>query len=86
MPKLFYFRRSWKSYATAIYVAVLALVLLLAVEFARAGGPQYVAGISYFDARLAGQPVTWAGGTVPYYTDQGNSDCRRVGDTCWTTG
>ena len=72
MPKPFHFRCGWKASATVLYVAVLALVLLLAVEFARAGGPQYVAGISYFDPGVAGQPVTWAGGTVRYYTDQGN--------------
>lgn len=33
-----------------------ALFLILMVEFARAGGPEYVAGISYFNAGLAGQP------------------------------
>ena len=43
----------------AIYALVLgALFLLLVVEFARAGGPEYVAGVSYFDAGLAGHPVT----------------------------
>ena len=56
-----------------IYGLVLgALFLVLMVEFARAGGPEYVAGISYFNAGLAGQPVTWLNGTVNYYTDQGD--------------
>jgi len=56
-----------------IYGLVLgALFLVLMVEFARAGGPEYVAGISYFNAGLAGQPVTWLNGTINYYTDQGD--------------
>lgn len=56
-----------------LYAIAVALMLLIAlVELARAGGPQYVAGTRYFNAGLAGQPITWAGGTVNYYTDQGN--------------
>jgi hypothetical protein len=38
---------------------------------ARAGGPKYVAGASYFDPAALGQPVHWAGGQVDYYVDQG---------------
>src|ERR1700758_3533186 len=64
---------SWRDRRIAIYAAALALVLLIVlVELARAGGPKYVAGSSYFNAGLAGQPVTWAGGVVRYYTDQGD--------------
>jgi len=64
---------SWRDRRIAIYAAALALVLLIVlVELARAGGPQYVAGVSYFNAGLAGQPITWAGGTITYYTDQGD--------------
>ncbi|MGC2194610.1 MAG: IPT/TIG domain-containing protein [Terriglobales bacterium] len=63
-------RSEWRI---AIYVAAVALIILIAlVEFARAGGPQYVAGIGYFNAGLAGQPVTWSGGEIRYYTDQGD--------------
>ena len=55
------------------YAAALALFLLIVlVQLARAGNPAYVAGISYFESGLAGQPITWAGGSVSYYTDQGN--------------
>src|SRR5882757_3963434 len=57
----------------AIFVLVCSLLLLvLLVEFARAGGPQYVAGVSYFDSGLAGRQLTWPGGSVHYYTDQGD--------------
>jgi hypothetical protein len=56
---------------------VLRLVMALAVVFffalaARAGGPEYVAGSSYFNSSLMGQPLTWPNGTVNYYTDQGD--------------
>ena len=54
------------------YVAGAILFLIALVEIARAGGPQYVAGVSYFDNGLAGKPVTWANGTITYYTDLGN--------------
>jgi hypothetical protein len=36
-----------------------------------AGGPKYVAGVKFFNAGLAGQPVRWAGGQVNYFVDQG---------------
>lgn len=64
---------SWRDRRIVIYVAALALVLLIVlVELARAGGPQYVAGVSYFNAGLAGQPITWTRGAITYYTDQGD--------------
>ena len=36
-----------------------------------AGGPKYVAGVSFFNPAVVGQPVHWAGGQVNYYVDQG---------------
>ena len=36
-----------------------------------AGGPKYVAGSSYFNPAVMGQPVHWSGGQVQYYVDQG---------------
>src|SRR5271163_3346181 len=49
----------------------LAIVLLFAV-LARAGGPGYVAGSSYFNPSTMGQPITWSLGQVNYYTDRGD--------------
>ena len=49
----------------------LALALLLAPTFALAGGPKYVAGVSFFNPGVVGQPVHWSGGRVDYYVDQG---------------
>ncbi len=36
-----------------------------------AGGPRYIAGVSYFDPAVMGEPVHWAGGQVRYYVDRG---------------
>ena len=53
------------------WVRALAAVALLS-KLANAGGPGFVAGASYFDPTTKGMPLTWAQGTVTYYTDQGN--------------
>ncbi len=47
------------------------LCVALAPVAAWAGGPKYVAGVSYFNPAVVGQPVHWAGGQVNYYVDQG---------------
>ena len=52
-------------------LSVFGIVLQLA-SVARAGGPAYVAGASYFDPSTMGSPVTWAQGTISYYTDRGD--------------
>jgi hypothetical protein len=52
----------------ATVIAVLAVVL----PMARAGGPKYIAGASYFNSGLAGTPLTWSQGAITYYTDQGD--------------
>jgi hypothetical protein len=49
----------------------LAIVLVFAA-IARAGGPMYVAGSSYFNSGTMGQPLIWSLGQVNYYTDQGD--------------
>ena len=45
--------------------------LLLFAPSASAGGPKYVAGTSFFNPGVLGQPIHWAGGQVNYYVDQG---------------
>ena len=56
---------------TVTYGMILLWVVLVALaQFVRAGGPKYVAGSSYFNPGLAGQPVTWANGAVRYYADR----------------
>lgn len=52
---------------------IFALVMVVQLaSIARAGGPAYVAGASYFDPSTIGSPITWAQGTLSYYTDQGD--------------
>ena len=50
-------------------VAVSLAVLGPAV--ALAGGPKYVAGVSFFNPGVVGQPIHWAGGVLNYSVDQG---------------
>jgi hypothetical protein len=50
---------------------LLAMVLLLGKPI-HAGGPEFVAGVSYFDPTVKGTPLTWPQGLVSYYTDQGD--------------
>ncbi|HEY1271634.1 MAG TPA: IPT/TIG domain-containing protein, partial [Terriglobales bacterium] len=57
---------------TVLLAALLILILFLLVQFARAGGPKYVAGASFFDPASKGTPVIWSQGTVDYYTDPGS--------------
>lgn len=53
-------------------VLTLTVLLALALPIAvHAGGPAYVAG-SGFNSGAAGTPLTWAGGQISYYTDQGD--------------
>ena len=49
-----------------------ALLCACSAVAAFAGGPLYVAGVSGFNSSATGQPITWTGGVVNYYTDQGN--------------
>lgn len=52
-----------------------ASALAVALSFSRtsfAGGPEYIAGSSYFNASAVGQPLTWSQGQINYYTDQGD--------------
>lgn len=56
----------------ALRVSISAAVALALSVAAYAGGPRYVAGTSYFDPAVTGQPIVWANGRVSYYTDLGS--------------
>jgi hypothetical protein len=59
-----------RSFLLRVVLAIGAgLVLAL---LSRAGGPEFVAGTSYFLPTTSGQPLTWPQGLVTYYTDQGD--------------
>src|ERR1700745_1324621 len=51
--------------------ATISLVLVLFPSLTLAGGPKHVAGTTYFNPGVVGQPVRWASGQITYYTDQG---------------
>lgn len=40
---------------------LIILTITSSVQLARAGGPKYVAGASYFNSNVKGTPLTWAG-------------------------
>ncbi|MGE0407013.1 MAG: IPT/TIG domain-containing protein, partial [Candidatus Korobacteraceae bacterium] len=46
--------------------------MLALLSSASAGGPRYIAGVSYFQNGLAGTPMRWFGGEIRYYTDPGS--------------
>jgi len=58
-------RRGWLTRAAAVSL------LALAPGVAFAGGPKYVAGTTFFNPAVVGQPVVWSAGQVNYYVDQG---------------
>ena len=45
---------------------------LLTANLALAGGPRYVAGVSFFNSGTKGTPLAWANGAINYYTDPGD--------------
>ncbi len=44
--------------------------LILVPAFALAGGPKYIAGTSFFNPAVVGQPIHWSGGQVSCFVDQ----------------
>ena len=53
------------------WVWFLVLFALVCPASLLAGGPKYVAGVSYFNPGVAGMPLHWSGGVVRYFVDQG---------------
>jgi len=50
---------------------ILAIPIFL-TQAVFAGGPNYVAGTTYFNSGTAGTPLTWSQGLLNFYTDRGN--------------
>src|SRR5690349_25025959 len=50
----------------------ITFILLTTCHPLWSGGPAYVAGSSFFDPGMKGTPLTWANGSLNYYTDQGD--------------
>jgi hypothetical protein len=51
--------------------SLLCLMLVFTPPYLVAGGPKYIAGTSFFDPAVVGQPVHWAGGQLNYFVDLG---------------
>jgi hypothetical protein len=64
--------RTLNAQSFYIRLAIALGIVMLCAGLARGGGPEYVAGSSYFNASAMGQPLTWSMGQVNYYTDQGD--------------
>jgi hypothetical protein len=63
---------SFWSIAAAKLPAGLVYVALIPIPASlQAGGPRYVAGVTFFNPGVLGQPVRWADGKLNYYIDQG---------------
>lgn len=62
-------RPKWKH---ILFALLLAMICLIAGSPVYAGGPRWIAGSSYFNASVKGQPVVWAGGQITYYFDPTN--------------
>jgi hypothetical protein len=51
---------------------LLASIILLSSTLGHAGGPQYVAGSTYFDPAVQGTALAWPEGVLNYSTDRGD--------------
>ena len=68
--------KTWHALTRLAFIGLvltrLALAgLLLSPAVVLAGGPKHVAGVSFFNPSVLGQPIHWSGGKVNYYVDQG---------------
>jgi len=53
------------------HARIFASLALVSSSLLYAGGPRLVAGSTYFDPAVMGQPIHWPNGQVSYYVDQG---------------
>lgn len=53
-------------------LALAFVIFLASAVLSRAGGPNLIAGTTYFDPAVSGQPLVWPEGAITYYTDQGD--------------
>ena len=55
----------------ALVCILVAILFVLSPALVQAGGPRAVAGTTYFNSSVMGQPLHWTGGKINYYVDQG---------------
>jgi hypothetical protein len=61
----------WMLRLLGIGIALSLAMLIGLPQHAQAGGPRDIAGTVYFESTSKGTPLTWAQGTISYYTDRG---------------
>jgi hypothetical protein len=65
-------QRTYRVLRWMLYALAMGIVLLMVLpRLARAGGPRDIAGTVFFESPTKGTPLTWAQGTITYYTDRG---------------
>jgi len=67
------------------HLRILACLALASSSLLYAGGPRLVAGSTYFDPVVMGQPIHWPDGQVNYYVDQGPLSVAAGASATWTT-
>ena len=63
---------AWTTRSLLLRLALALAIVLCFALLSRAGGPEYVAGTTYFTSSVPGQPLVWPQGQILYYTDQGD--------------
>jgi hypothetical protein len=63
---------AWTTRSLLLRLALALAIVLCFALLSRAGGPEYVAGTTYFTSAVPGQPLVWPQGQILYYTDQGD--------------
>ncbi|MGA2252276.1 IPT/TIG domain-containing protein [Terracidiphilus sp.] len=53
------------------HLALVCILFVFSPAIIQAGGPRAVAGTTYFNSSVMGQPLYWTGGKINYYVDQG---------------
>src|ERR1700733_3160418 len=53
------------------HLALAVILFVLSPAIVQGGGPRAVAGTTYFNPSVMGQPLYWSGGKINYYVDQG---------------
>ena len=62
----------WTAYPAVRRLAAAVTIVFCFATLGRGGGPKYVAGVTFFDSSMTGQPLTWSQGQITYFTDQGD--------------
>src|ERR1700733_11806550 len=63
--------RLGNSVSNKFAVLLLVLAILISPVSSSAGGPKFIAGATYFNPAVLGQPLHWPHGQLNYYVDQG---------------